>query len=128
MYTLLADVVIVFHFLFIIFVVGGGLLVIRWPRVAWAHLPAALWGAAIELTGWICPLTPLENRLRLLGGGSSYSGDFIERYFLPVIYPPGLTVPIQYILGGLVVAVNLIVYAFIIRRGKAPRHRGQDNR
>lgn len=116
MYSLLADAVIVFHLLFIAFVVAGGLLVIRWPRVVWVHLPAALWGAVVELAGWICPLTPLENHLRLLGGESAYSGDFIVQYLVPVIYPAHLTVSIQYILGGVVILANLMVYILIIRK------------
>jgi hypothetical protein len=115
-YSLLSDAVIVVHFLFIAFVVGGGLLVMRRPRVAWVHLPAAFWGAAIELSGWICPLTPLENHLRLLGGGSPYSGDFIEHYIVPVIYPANLTANTQYILGGLVIFINIMVYFFAVRK------------
>jgi hypothetical protein len=125
MYSLLADAVIVVHFLFIAFVVAGGLLVMRRPWVACLHLPAAFWGAAIEFTGGICPLTPLENHLRSLSGGSAYSGDFIEHYLVLVIYPAHLTVSTQYILGGLVIAVNLIVYALVIRKQKALRHRGK---
>jgi hypothetical protein len=116
MYLLLADAVIVFHFLFIVFVVAGGLLVLRRPRLAFLHLPAAFWGAFIEFSGGICPLTPLENHLRLLGGGSRYSGDFIVQYLIPVIYPANLTVSIQYVLGGVVIAANLMVYLFIIRK------------
>ncbi len=123
MYILLADAVIVFHFLFIAFVVAGGLLVLRWPKAAFLHLPAVLWGAVIEFAGWICPLTPLENHLRQLGGETPYSGDFIVRYLVPVIYPSGLTACTQYILGGLVVVVNLAIYGFLLylylfRKGK----------
>jgi len=116
LYSLLADAVIVSHFLFIAFVVAGGLLVMRRPGLAFLHLPAALWGAAIEFGGWICPLTPLENHLRLLGGESPYSGDFIVQYLIPVIYPAHLTVSIQYVLGSVVIAANLMVYLFIIRK------------
>lgn len=121
MYTLLADLVVIFHFLFIAFVVAGGFLVMRRPKVVWAHLPAVFWGAAIELSGGICPLTPLENHLRLLGCGSAYGGDFIAQYLLPVIYPSGLTAAVQTVLGGLVITVNLIIYALIIRKRIAPR-------
>ena len=110
------------HFLFIAFVAAGGLLVLRWPRLAWVHLSAVVWGIVVELTGWICPLTPLENYLRHLGGSSSYSGGFIEQYLIPVIYPANLTVVTQYILGGLVIAVNLIIYAFVIRKHCRLRH------
>jgi len=116
MYTLLADAVIVIHLLFIAFVVAGGLVVLYRPKVAFLHLPAAFWGAFIEFSGWICPLTPLENHLRQLGGESAYSGDFVDRYLIPVIYPAGLTNQIQNILGAFVVAINLVLYFFAIRR------------
>jgi len=114
MYFLLADAVVVFHFLFIAFVIAGGLLVLRRPWVAGVHLPAAFWGAFIEFAGWTCPLTPLENHLRSLGGGSIYRGDFIDQYLVPVIYPSSLTSFMQYILGGLVITINLIIYGFIL--------------
>jgi len=115
-------VIIVAHFLFIAFVAAGGLLVLRWPRLAWVHLPAVVWGVVVELTGWICPLTPLENYLRRLGGSSSYSGGFIEQYLIPIIYPANLTAATQYILGGLVIVVNLILYFLVIRKQRALRH------
>ena len=121
LYRALADVVLVVHFAFILFVLGGGYLAIRWPRIAWAHVPAALWGVAIELRGWICPLTPLENHLRRLGGGTAYSGGFIERYLLPLIYPPGLTRETQYVLGAVVVLLNVVAYAIVVRRRRARR-------
>jgi hypothetical protein len=116
LYNVLADAIVITHFLFIVFVVGGGLLVIRRPKIAFVHLPAAVWGAAVELFGWICPLTPLENRFRDLAGETPYSGDFIARYLLPVIYPENLTTSIQYLLGGLVIAVNVIIYVIAIRK------------
>ena len=122
LYEILAGVIIVAHFLFIAFVAAGGLLVWRWPRLAWVHLPAVVWGVVVDLTGWICPLTPLENYLRRLGGSSSYSGDFIEQYLIPVIYPANLTAATQYILGGLVIVVNLILYFLVIRKQRALRH------
>jgi hypothetical protein len=122
LYGILAGVIIVAHFLFIAFVATGGLFVLRWPRLAWVHLPAVVWGVVVELTGWICPLTPLENYLRRLGGSSSYSGDFIEQYLIPVIYPANLTAATQYILGGLVIVVNLILYFLVIRKQRALRH------
>ncbi|MBL8424926.1 MAG: DUF2784 domain-containing protein, partial [Candidatus Accumulibacter phosphatis] len=77
---LLADGIVVLHCLFIAFVVLGGVLALRWPRLAWVHLPAACWGAAIELSGWICPLTPLENRFRQAAGEAGYAGSFIDHY------------------------------------------------
>jgi hypothetical protein len=94
----------------------GGLLVLRWPRLAYLHIPAALWGAWIEFTGRICPLTPLENALRARAGDAGYSGGFIEHYILPVLYPSVLTRNIQLVLGALVVVINLIVYGYLIRR------------
>ena len=116
MYLFFADCVIVIHLLFIVFVVAGGLIVLRKPHLAWVHVPAAVWGAVVEFSGWICPLTPLENYLRLLGGGASYSGDFIERYIVPLIYPAGLTAATQSVLGGVVIAINLTVYGFLLFR------------
>jgi len=114
-YQFLADAVAVAHVLFIVFVVAGGLLVLRWPRVAWLHLPAAAWGVLIEIMGWVCPLTPLENRLRSLGG-TPYEGDFVARYLLPVIYPDNLTPAAQRILAAVVVATNLVIYAVVLGR------------
>jgi len=116
---MLADFVVVLHFLFVLFVVLGGLLVLRWPRVAWLHVPAAIWGAAIELAGGICPLTPLENSLRRQAGGTGYSGGFIEHYILPILYPSALTRDIQLILGLLVLAVNLGIYGYVFSRKRA---------
>lgn len=113
---MLADATVVLHFLFVVFVVLGGLLVLRWPRLAWVHLPVAAWGVLIEWVGWICPLTPLENRLRALGGEAGYAGGFVERYLLPVLYPGALTREVQWALGGLVLAINLAVYLAVWRR------------
>lgn len=117
-YSLLADIVLVLHLTFILFVVLGGLLVLRFPLVAIAHIPAALWGIFIELTGGICPLTPLENRLRHMAGETGYTGDFIEHYLMPVIYPHGLTREIQFVLAGVVIGINLAVYSWLIYRRK----------
>jgi Protein of Unknown function (DUF2784) len=116
LYRLLADLVVVLHFAFVLFVVFGGLFALRWPRAAWIHLPAALWGAGIEFVQGICPLTPLENRLRRLGGEAGYSGGFVERYVTAVLYPEGLTREVQLVLGGLVILVNVVVYAMVWRR------------
>ena len=118
MYRFLADLVVGVHSLFVLFVVLGGLLVMRWPKAAYLHIPAAIWGAAIELAGWICPLTPLENWLRRRAGGVGYSGDFIEHYILPVLYPSALTRDIQLLLGFLVIALNLVIYAYVFRRAR----------
>jgi hypothetical protein len=118
MHGILADLVVGLHFLFVVFVVAGGLLVLRWPKVAFVHLPAAVWGAAIEFAGWICPLTPLENSLRRQAGQSGYSTGFIEHYLLPVLYPSALTRDIQLLLGFLVIAVNVGIYVYILRRSR----------
>ena len=115
-YLLLADALVVLHFGFIVFVVLGALTVYRWPKMVWAHIPCALWGAWIEVTGTICPLTPLENRFRRMGGAEGYAGGFIDHYLVPVIYPSGLTRAHQLVLGGLVVAVNLGAYGFLLWR------------
>ena len=120
-YQLSADIVVVLHLGFVGFVMFGGLLVLRWPRVAWLHLPAAAWGAWVEFAGWICPLTPLENWLRRQSGESGYSVDFVERYVMPVLYPAALTRDIQWVLGGLVVAVNVVLYAIVVRRRRTIR-------
>lgn len=113
--TILADALVLLHLLFVVFVMTGGFLLVRRPRLLWLHLPAAAWGAFIEFSGGICPLTPLENDLRVLGGGSAYSGDFVERYLLPLLYPAQLTPALQQVLGALVVGVNLLAYALAYR-------------
>ncbi len=112
-YRLLADAVLAVHFLFIVFVIFGGLLAIRWPRAAWIHLPCLAWGAAIVTKGWVCPLTPLEVRLRRLAGEAGYEDSFIEHYILGLVYPGGLTAGVQAFLGGLLVAFNLVVYGVV---------------
>jgi hypothetical protein len=120
-YRVLADAVVVLHLGFVVFVMCGGLLVL-WRRwVAFVHLPAAAWGVYIELAGRICPLTPLENRLRALGGGTAYSGDFVERYLIPVLYPPGLRRDVQAILGLVALTVNVAVYLYAWQRTQAAR-------
>lgn len=116
LYRFLADLVVLVHFGFVLFVVLGGLLALRWPRAAWIHLPVALWGAGIEFAAGICPLTPLENRLRRLGGEASYTGGFVEHYVLPVLYPEGLTREVQLVLGTFVLLLNLAVYTIVWRR------------
>lgn len=115
-YHILADLTIVLHLLFIIFVVIGGFLALRRPWLAMLHLPAALWGAFIEFSGTLCPLTPLEDHFSRLAGDKGYTGGFIEHYLIPIIYPAGLTPNIQIVLGLFVVAVNLIAYTMLLRR------------
>lgn len=123
-YELLADSVVGLHFTFVLFVVLGGLLVLRWRRVAYLHIPAAVWGAAIEFAGWICPLTPLENWLRRQAGSAGYSGGFIEQYILPTLYPSALGRDIQVLMGFLVIAANLTIYAYVFRRRAGQRDSG----
>ncbi len=109
----LADLVLIVHTLFIIFAVFGGLIVLKWYKVMWLHIPCALWGALIEFFGWICPLTYLENYLREIGNGNYHESSFIQHYLLPIIYPPGLTTDIQILLGTIVIVINLIVYCIV---------------
>jgi hypothetical protein len=113
---MLADLVMILHLAFVIFVVCGGLLLLRWRHVIWLHLPAAIWGATVEFTGWVCPLTPLENWLRAQGGGTSYRSDFIAQYLLPVLYPEDLTRDLQLLLGTGAVVLNAAVYWWLWRK------------
>lgn len=115
-HRLAADAVLLLHLLFIVFVLGGGLLALQWRHMPWLHLPAAAWGVFIEASGGICPLTPLENRLRALAGQAGYAGGFVEHYLLAWIYPPELTHATQLMLAAVVIAVNLTVYAWVWRR------------
>jgi hypothetical protein len=123
----MANLIVLVHFAFVVFVVLGGLLALRWPRAAWLHVPAVIWGALVEFTGWICPLTPLENRLRAAAGETSYEGDFIAHYILPALYPNGLTRSDQLMLGGLALGLNVAIYAVVIvrhRKGQGTRGKG----
>lgn len=120
-YRGLADLVLVIHLAFVLFVVLGGLLVLRWRRLAWLHLPAAVWGVLIEYTGWICPLTPLENWLRVRGGEAGYTGGFIQHYIQPVLYPAGLTRSTQLILGSVALVLNLTAYGILVTGWKRSR-------
>lgn len=108
-----AALVVVAHFAFVVFVAGGVVLVRRWPALAWVHLPAAAWGAFIEFSGRICPLTPLEQTLRARAGLEPYTGDFVAQYLFPVLYPEGLTREAQLVIGLAVVAVNAAGYTFV---------------
>lgn len=121
-YRWFADAVLVLHLGFVLFVVLGGLLVLRWPRVALLHIPAAIWGVLIEYTGWICPLTPLENSFRMRGGQTGYSGSFIQHYIQPVLYPAGLTRATQLMLGSLLLILNLAAYGVVISRTRCTPH------
>lgn len=122
-FRLLADFVLLVHLVFILLVAAGALLLLRWPRLAWLQVPSAVWGIAISVGGWVCPLTPLENRLRERGGEAGYSGSFIDHYLLPVIYPEGLTPVGGLVLAGIVAAVNGFVWAVLVRRWWRGRRR-----
>ena len=115
-YAIGAGLVVLVHFLFVLFVAAGALLSLKWRRAMWWHLPAVVWAAYIEFSGGICPLTPLENEFRARAGLDDYSGDFIARYLFPVLYPEGLTRQAQIIIGLVVVAANLGLYAFVHAR------------
>jgi hypothetical protein len=117
----LADLVLLLHLAFIIFVVGGGLLAMRWRWVPIIHLPAAAWGVLIEVSGGVCPLTPLENALRRAAGSSGYAGSFTEHYVVPLIYPESLSYSVQLVLAALVLACNALVYLAVFRRRRALR-------
>ncbi len=109
------------HLAFVAFVVIGGAAVLRWRRLAWAHLPAVVWAVLIEYAGWICPLTPLENALRQAAGETAYAGGFVEHYVVPVLYPADLTRIVQVVLGSVVLLLNVLVYWQVARRRRAPR-------
>ena len=115
-YQLLADLTVLLHFLFILFAIAGAALVVRWARLAWVHLPTVLWAVVMELAGWYCPLTPLENLLRRVGGEATYQEGFIAHYLLPVIYPTGLTRPVQITLGAGLLVFNVAMYVVVLRR------------
>ena len=121
---LAADAVLILHAAFILFVLLGAVLSIRWRWIPFVHLPAAAWGVFVELTGRVCPLTPLENSLRRSAGQVGYSDSFIEHYILDIIYPSGLTTNVQLALAGVVVIVNVVIYGWLLHRW---RHRGTGN-
>jgi hypothetical protein len=116
LYGNLATLVVLVHFTFIVFVMFGGLLALRWRRAPWLHLPLLAWGGYVELAGKICPLTPLENRLRRAAGETEYVGGFIEHYLLPIMYPQGLTRTVQIALGVGLIVLNIVVYGWVLHR------------
>jgi len=116
---LIADALLVAHLIFILTVTLGGLLLLRWPRAAWIQVPVAIWGIAISVGQWTCPLTPLENHFRRLGGEAGYSGSFIDHYLLPVIYPPGLGPRAGLVIAAVVAAVNGVCWTVAWRRARA---------
>ncbi len=119
-YRLTADLLLVAHLLFIVLVLVGGLLVLRWPRFAWAHLPIVVWGFLVELMGWVCPLTPLEQSLRRAAGDGAYRGSFIEHYLVPLIYPEGMTHSTRMLFAAIVATFNILIYTGLYLRH---RHR-----
>jgi hypothetical protein len=121
LYRALADLVLLFHLAFVVFVVLGGLLVLRRPRLAWLHLPCAAWGVLIEFAGWVCPLTPWEVSLRLRSGEAGYAGGFIAHYVTRALYPAGLTRGVQVLLGAVALLLNVAVYALVVTRRRPSR-------
>ena len=122
-YSFLADLLVVFHLVFILYVMAGALLIFKWPKTLWLHLPACFWGMIVEFTSWICPLTPWEIQLRRLAGEEGYTESFIAHYLIPIIYPSGLTPEVQMVLGGTVLIVNLSLYTLNLikkRKRKTP--------
>lgn len=123
-FHLWADMTVFLHAAFVLFVLLGGLAALRWRRLAWFHIPAAVWGVIIELGGWICPLTYLENYFRRMGGGAGYGGTFIERYLEPILYPLGLTRHNQMVFALSALIFNLAIYIrFWSHRCKQPDKR-----
>ena len=116
MYERLADLVVLVHLSFVLFAAFGALLALRWRWIPWIHLPAVAWGAWIELTDGLCPLTPLENALHRAAGTTGYEGDFVERYVTRVVYPAGLTRDVQLVLAAGLIVVNAVVYAVVWRQ------------
>lgn len=123
LYSALANSVLIIHTAFIAFVVLGGLLVLWKPRMRWLHLPALAWGATVVTMGWVCPLTPLKNDLRAMAGQQGYDGGFIEHYLMSVIYPDGLTRPVQIMLALLLIIGNAALYTAIYKRLRRSRRR-----
>jgi hypothetical protein len=121
LYRALADLVFVAHAGFVVFAILGAVLALRWHWIPWLHLPAALWGVVVEFTGWVCPLTPLENWLRRAGGEAVPSGGFIERALVPLLYPAQLTRDDQIALGALLLLINAILYGLVLYRARTPR-------
>lgn len=113
LYRAAADAVLVLHFAFVLFILLGGLLVLRRPKLAWLHAPAVAWAAFVEFSGRICPLTPLENALRQASGDAGYVGDFLEHYIVIVLYPEALTRNLQVLFGAAVLLVNVALYGAV---------------
>ncbi|HEX6182460.1 MAG TPA: DUF2784 domain-containing protein [Pyrinomonadaceae bacterium] len=113
LYRALADTVLVAHFAFVLFAVLGGLLALRWHRAVWLHVPALAWGLLVQLANWECPLTPLENYFRRLGGEAGYAGGFVEHYVSAILYPEHITHAFRFVLGLFLLVINLVAYSFV---------------
>lgn len=122
-YVILADAIVVLHLLFILFVVCGGFLILKWPKLIYLHIPAAIWGVYIELSGGICPLTPWENWLRIHSDQMGYQGGFIEHYLIPIIYPVGLTREVQIVLGLVALLINIVAYCLLVIQWRKHRNK-----
>ncbi|PJZ70467.1 hypothetical protein CH373_05185 [Leptospira perolatii] len=116
MFTILANLILILHLCFVLFVIFGAILSFRFKWMPWIHIPAAIWGFLVEMTGWICPLTPLEWKFRMLAGQSGYSGGFLEYYIISILYPEGLTREISYFLGAGVLLWNLLIYYLVWKK------------
>lgn len=116
MYNLFADIIAIIHILFVFFVMFGVLLALRWPGVVWAHAPAVVWGLIVEFAGLVCPLTPLENRLRAVSGEAGYTEDFVSHWLTAVLYPNFLTRNLQIVLGGSLLLLNISLYAYVWKK------------
>lgn len=115
-YTITADLVVLLHVCFVLFVLLGGFLVLWRSSLAWCHVPAVVWAAGIEFLGWVCPLTPLENMLRARGGDVAYETGFVEHYIMPILYPAALTRKMQIGLGIIVLGINMVIYFSLWQR------------
>ena len=115
-YSILSQLIVLLHFAFILFVIFGAFLVLRWHKIAWIHIPFALWGMGVEYFNIICPLTPWENHFRQLAGSTVYESGFIEHYIIPLMYPEVLSRNLQFILGSIVLIINGLIYGIVICR------------
>jgi hypothetical protein len=122
LYRLLADAVLIAHLAFVIFVLFGGVLVSRYPHLLRIHLPALFWGIVVQWADWVCPLTPLENRLRQLGGEEGYSGGFVEHIVSKVLYPEHLPLELRYFLGLALIGVNTAIYGYVLFCKRQHKH------
>jgi hypothetical protein len=122
-WRILADLLVVLHLAFAAFVVFGGFLAWKWRWAVLAHLPALAWGFWVETSGQICPLTPLENHFRHLAGQAGYQGGFLEHYLVPILYPPGLTRPDQWVLAVLLLAITIVAYGALLHPRRPLRRR-----